>query len=790
MPEPPPRIASSALMRDAWTRRFGPLFSSSSSESDESDGGEAGRKEARRRRGLGIGIGNERWRELTRPAPSRRSATPTIPAANTEQPAAHNQPRVPAVTSSAPAALSGASAIGHMAPVLPVVGAGGKVKGKQAGALSASSDADVVVADVVVDGEQVSVSMISTTMTLTPSTSSSSSNTLTLDGDDDLTTTAATSLSAPSLELASYCEVATRGVDADGAMSMMAEEEIASALSTSIFFTLPRPPSADVTVAAPATDVVSRARSSTVTLPSSHTNIHSRSRRPSTPPSFAPAKSKSKSLSTIIRTELDISLSPLFDHILALCEHEHAREEEKKEAEEEAYRKSLLLVEEQRRQRRVGRKGVKQGDGGWWGWFGSGSMQVHTRTTTTTSRRQGQGRGRGRKMTQSSPPDSNPSRASSLPPSSSGSRGESNSNANTSNKSDRQPRASHSASPYRPRSMKGTKTKKHPITVTYGYRARPADVRKIFYSSHSSDPHSAAALSWEERCRRHEANATMTSSDPTSRSGAERKNAKWEWDQLFASAVDVLVTPAGRPSSRFNESPSIAEEVAREEGYFTACIDEEEPEADLGAEADLDSEADEEMNVELETYSSSITPLPSSTANLNGQRAREFSSRDRKTKRGAVYRGRSASPLPRPPAWLEIQQPDREGSSQSSAHSSSDLSSSTPSRPIRHPAPRPASRRGTGGGGSTSDDRMPSPVVARKRTYTDTRFFLVYALENSTRMQLLNMPGEAGDELRASSALGWSGSRAVTMVKKEKSPLMGAGRGVGVSSRLRIVVDD
>jgi len=85
---------------------------------------------------------------------------------------------------------------------------------------------------------------------------------------------------------------------------------------------------------------------------------------------------------------------------------------------------------------------------------------------------------------------------------------------------------------------------------------------------------------------------------------------------------------------------------------------------------------------------------------------------------------------------------------------------------------------------------MPSPVLARKRTYTDTQFFLVYALENSTRMQLLNIPGDAGDELRASSALGWSGSRAVTMVRKERSPLMGAGRGVGVSSGLSIVVYD
>jgi hypothetical protein len=54
-------------------------------------------------------------------------------------------------------------------------------------------------------------------------------------------------------------------------------------------------------------------------------------------------------------------------------------------------------------------------------------------------------------------------------------------------------------------------------------------------------------------------------------------------------------------------------------------------------------------------------------------------------------------------------------------------------------------------------------------------------------MRLLSLPGEAGDELCESGVLGRSGSQAAKMVGKERSPLSGAGRGVGISSRLRIV---
>lgn len=55
---------------------------------------------------------------------------------------------------------------------------------------------------------------------------------------------------------------------------------------------------------------------------------------------------------------------------------------------------------------------------------------------------------------------------------------------------------------------------------------------------------------------------------------------------------------------------------------------------------------------------------------------------------------------------------------------------------------------------------------------------------------MLSLQAEVDDEFRDSGAggvLGWGGSRAVRMVRKERSPLSGAGRGVGVCSRLRIV---
>lgn len=165
---------------------------------------------------------------------------------------------------------------------------------------------------------------------------------------------------------------------------------------------------------------------------------------------------------------------------------------------------------------------------------------------------------------------------------------------------------------------------------------------------------------------------------------------------------------------------------------------------------------------------------------------REFSSRDRKTKRAAFYHGRSASPLPRPPAWLGSPRDDRRSPSpsRSSSPSPSPRSSSSPSRPIRHPALVPSTRHAS----STSQhghipSPPPSPVTRKKIFYTDTRFFLVYALENSIRARLLAIEGETGDELRSSGALGWSGSRAVRMVRKERARGL-AGRGVGVRSLL------
>jgi hypothetical protein len=65
----------------------------------------------------------------------------------------------------------------------------------------------------------------------------------------------------------------------------------------------------------------------------------------------------------------------------------------------------------------------------------------------------------------------------------------------------------------------------------------------------------------------------------------------------------------------------------------------------------------------------------------------------------------------------------------------------------------------------------------RRRVYTDARFFLVYVLENSIRIRLLNLPVNKADALRTSGVLGWGGSRAVTMVRKEKVGLPISGMG-------------
>lgn len=194
------------------------------------------------------------------------------------------------------------------------------------------------------------------------------------------------------------------------------------------------------------------------------------------------------------------------------------------------------------------------------------------------------------------------------------------------------------------------------------------------------------------------------------------------------------------------------------------------------------------------------TTTNADSAAANGER--EFSSRDRKTKRAAFYRGRSASPLPRPPEWLATPSrnhrnarspsPTRASGAgdwrwrwKSQGHQQQQQEKQS-SRPIRHPALVPSARHNNHHNSSShSSSHSHSPILARKRMfYTDTRFFLVYALENSIRLRLLSIEGEKGDELRASGALGWSGSRAVRMVRRERVRSFGARAGAGVRSLL------
>lgn len=354
-------------------------------------------------------------------------------------------------------------------------------------------------------------------------------------------------------------------------------------------------------------------------------------------------------------------------------------------------------------------------------------------------------------------------------------------------------------------------------------------------------------LPWSERRRIEDALARQR----------EKKRRANEWEWLFASAAHGAFDSHSRSrSSRRRRDVAAASEIGQDE----LDGDEEWPlgsDADDGDDSDVgdgyefgDDNDDDEgrlegdssedvMDFELDMFS--ITPSDSShqefitasahhhphntsvrqplqppaSRNVNGTSSpshqlgaalvsgeREFSSRNRKTKRAAFYRGRSASPLPRPPAWLGTSQQQggggRAGSRSPSPSRSSSARSATswnwrargepqhPSRPIRHPALVPSTRHSSSSSSSTSSSSAPnngtspSPILARKRMfYTDTRFFRVYALENSIRLRLLSIEGEKGDELRASGALGWSGSRAVKMVRRERVRGYGTRAGAG-----------
>jgi hypothetical protein len=107
-------------------------------------------------------IGNERWRELTRAAPPRRSVTTTRVAADAPHRHGHEQQRVPFVTSSAPASLPNTSPCAHTTPISAaiVIVTSGKGKAKQVDNFPASADVDAA-ADLGVDAEDVSISVTS-----------------------------------------------------------------------------------------------------------------------------------------------------------------------------------------------------------------------------------------------------------------------------------------------------------------------------------------------------------------------------------------------------------------------------------------------------------------------------------------------------------------------------------------------------------------------------------------------------------------------------------------------------
>lgn len=357
--------------------------------------------------------------------------------------------------------------------------------------------------------------------------------------------------------------------------------------------------------------------------------------------------------------------------------------------------------------------------------------------------------------------------------------------------------------------------KSYPIKVAYGYRATVAHVQLVFNSPSST----TSALQPQADFRPSRANGNPL---PT----------KWRLDWLFASVrmhVEASALVAGaaptlteslKPSNganddvRGNENEALEDPFVRDDALDLDVMDE-------FFEVEMESYrvSPNPSSIQISTFprsrsslhrprqrssprrgrdvlpvlasspstsdssASASTTTPSETATVvEVPSSREFSSIARKTKKMLRLHGRSASPLPRPTSYLSAgtnlstdSSDDNEDDTSALSQEEQDIAdSSEPVDAASHyhqPAPPPQSRR---------QPLVKPPRASRKRFYTDTRFFLVYALENSVRTRLLSTPGAEGDALRSSGALGWGGSRAVTMVKRERMSSSGGGSGGGV----------
>lgn len=212
-------------------------------------------------------------------------------------------------------------------------------------------------------------SSTSTSTSTSSSSSSSSAGELEAESDAPLilgsvsstASTAATTVSSVSISSLKGIEIEAEGgidipVEKDVDEEEKWEEKIADAMDTSVFGSLLE-----------VTPLISSSLS-----PSSPSPSHSSLALSTHSTSSTSTSSSSLTSIPIIGTPLDISLSPLVEHIFAIYAAEYAEMEMLREEEESAYRKSLEVAEERERERekiRALRVKKQRGVGGVWSWL-------------------------------------------------------------------------------------------------------------------------------------------------------------------------------------------------------------------------------------------------------------------------------------------------------------------------------------------------------------------------------------------------------------------------------------
>lgn len=168
-----------------------------------------------------------------------------------------------------------------------------------------------------------------------------------------LSSVSISSLKGIEIEIETRADVELRVEEEEG----KSEEKIANAMDTSVFGSLPE-----------VSPLISLS-------PSSSSSMLSPSLSSSSVSTHSTSSSSSSSSIPIIGTPLDVSLSPLVEHIFALYAAEYAEIEMLREEEDSAYRRSLELAEEERERERMRermrekRMRKQRGGLGVWGWL-------------------------------------------------------------------------------------------------------------------------------------------------------------------------------------------------------------------------------------------------------------------------------------------------------------------------------------------------------------------------------------------------------------------------------------